>query len=179
MRAYKAFNIGLKCRGYQFVEGINVTDEANCVKNGFHCAENPVDCLCYYPNVKTSEYWIVDAGGDIDEDATDSKIACTELLVIKQLTINEYLIHCLSWIAKNPKDRNHSKVYREVGSAERGVAIVCGMNPMAKGKEGDVLALLRIDNKGNAIAMGIYTVGARGFESDKYYDVMGQEREYE
>ena len=42
MEAYKAFDIGLKCRGYQFVAGLNVTDQANCVRNGFHCAENPL-----------------------------------------------------------------------------------------------------------------------------------------
>ena len=45
MRAYKAFDIGLSCRGYQFVEGKNVTDQANCVKNGFHCVENPLDLM--------------------------------------------------------------------------------------------------------------------------------------
>lgn len=179
MRAYKAFNIGLKCRGYQFVNGKNVTDEANCVKNGFHCAENPVDCLCYYPNVKTSEYWIVDAGGDIDEDARDSKISCTELVTIKKLTLNEYLVHCLAWLAKNKKDRIHSKVQKDCGSAIGGIAIVCGTNPIAKGRMGDSLALLQLDNRGRAIAMGIHTVGDRGIEAGKYYDVMGQEREYE
>ena len=179
MRAYKAFNIGLSCRGYQFAEGKNVTDQANCVKNGFHCAENPVDCLTYYPNVKTSEYWVVDAGGDIDEDGTDSKIACTELTTIKKLTLNEYMIHCLAWMAKNPESRKHSHVHKDYGAASNGFCIVVGNNPMAKGKrEGDVLALLQINKKGQAIAMGIYTVGERGFEPDKYYDVMGQEREY-
>ena len=178
MRAYKAFNIGLKCRGYQFVEGLNVTEEANCVKNGFHCAENPIDCLNYYPNVKTSEYWLVDAGGDIDEDSTDSKIACTELTTIKRLTLNEYMIHCLAWMAKRPERRNHEHVFRENGSADRGVAIVYGKNPIAKGREGDVLALLQINNKGEAIAMGIYMVGENGIKPNKYYNVMGQEIEY-
>lgn len=179
MRAYKAFRIGLTCRGYQFVEGKNVTDEANCVRNGFHCAENPLDCLCYYPDVRTSEYWIVDAGGDIDEDATDSKIACTELITIRKLSLNEYLLHCLTWIAKNPKSRNHSKVHLECGSSVYGATIVCGLNPIAKGNTGDVLALLQLNKFGNPIAMGIHTVGDRGVEPNKYYDVMGKEREYE
>lgn len=43
----------LKCRGFQFQEyGINETEKANCRQNGFHCAENPLDCRCYYPNWK-------------------------------------------------------------------------------------------------------------------------------
>lgn len=60
MIAYKGFQKDLKCRGFQFQEyGINETEKANCRQNGFHCAENPLDCLCYYPNWKNSVYYIV------------------------------------------------------------------------------------------------------------------------
>ena len=45
MIACKAFNPGLVCLGYQFVMGKNVTDKANCRQNGFHCAEDPLDCV--------------------------------------------------------------------------------------------------------------------------------------
>ena len=65
MIAYKGFHKDLKCLGFQFQEhGINETEKANCRQNGFHCAENPLDCLCYYPNWKNSVYYIVDASGD-------------------------------------------------------------------------------------------------------------------
>ncbi len=82
MLAYKGFDKGLICRDYQFNPGLNVTEKANCAKNGFHCAENPLDCFNYYPNIKNSEYYIVDAGGDIDEDERDSKISCTHLTIL-------------------------------------------------------------------------------------------------
>ena len=39
MYAYKGFEPNLSCRGYRFVMGKNVTPEANCASNGFHCAE--------------------------------------------------------------------------------------------------------------------------------------------
>ena len=64
----KAFEPGLVCRGYQFHVGLNTTDEANCRQNGFHCAANPLDCLSYYGNMDRAEYWLVDAGGDVDEE---------------------------------------------------------------------------------------------------------------
>ncbi len=179
MRAYKAFNIGLKCRGYQFVMGKNVCEEANCVCNGFHCAENPIDCLSYYPNVRTSEYWIVDAGGDIDEDSIDSKISCTELTLLKKLSVKEFLLHCLVWLSKDLRYRTHSYVSSECGSAERGFAIVFGINPVAKGRDGDILAILQFNKFDKAIAYGIYVVGMSGIKSGKYYNVMGQEVEYE
>ena len=62
MIAYKGFEKNLSCRGYQFKRyGINETTEANCRQNGFHCAENPLDCLVHYPNWKKSTYFIVKA----------------------------------------------------------------------------------------------------------------------
>ena len=46
MKAFKGFRKDLTCLGFQFREnGINRTEEANCVQNGFHCAENPLDCV--------------------------------------------------------------------------------------------------------------------------------------
>ena len=79
MIAYKAFEHGLICRGYQFSMGLNRTEKANCRQNGFHCAEDPLDCLTYYSDMDRAEYYVVDAGGDIDEDGYDTKISCTEL----------------------------------------------------------------------------------------------------
>ena len=55
MIAYKGFHPGMVCIGYQFQMGLNVTKEANCRQNGFHCAEDPLDCLSYYSDVDHSE----------------------------------------------------------------------------------------------------------------------------
>ena len=57
MIAYKGFEKDLVCRGYQFTKDkVQETDQANCRENGFHCAENPLDCLCYYRDWKNSVY---------------------------------------------------------------------------------------------------------------------------
>ena len=179
MQAYKAFHKGLTCRGYQFKEGLNVTDQANCVKNGFHCAENPVDCLSYYPDVRSSEYWLVDAGGDIDEDACDSKIACTELTLLKRLSLKTYFLHCLIWLAINPKDRKGSNVHINDGKADRGYCIVYGEHPIARGvRKGDILALLQVNKKGEVLSLNVHTVGQKHIKPDVYYDVFGTEVRY-
>ena len=74
MIAYKGFEKNISCRGYQFKRyGINETTEANCRQNGFHCAENPLDCLVHYPNWRNSRYFVVKAFGDLDEDDWDTK----------------------------------------------------------------------------------------------------------
>ena len=48
MIAYKGMCPGMVCLGYQLKVGLNVTEQANCQANGFHCAANPMDCLRYY-----------------------------------------------------------------------------------------------------------------------------------
>ena len=103
MIAYKGFLPGLICRGYQFQMGLNVTEKANCAQNGFHCAENPLDCLNYYSDVNQAEYYIVDAGGDLDEDSIDSKIACTELNVLRKLEADKLILHGLAYMVDHPQ----------------------------------------------------------------------------
>ena len=143
MIAYKAFEPGLICRGYQFVMGLNITDKANCAKNGFHCAENPLDCLSYYGNMEGSEYYLVNAGGDIDEDGDDTKIACTELTIIKKLSREEFFLHGVAYAADHPLLRWSSNVTRDRAEARRGYVVVRGIDPIAKGSIGDILAFAK------------------------------------
>ena len=118
MIAYKGFLPGLICRGYQFRMGLNVTEKAN----GFHCAEDPLDCLRYYGDINHAEYYIVDAGGDIDEDGVDSKISCTELTILKRLTKKELFLHGLAFMADHPKRKWNSNIKADKAEAWNGFA---------------------------------------------------------
>jgi len=172
--AYKAFEPGFVCRGVAF-KGIgekNVTPEANCVKNGWHCAEDPADCLRYYPNVARSVYCIVDVGGDVDEDAVDSKISCTELTILRVLPLTDYFLHILLYMAKHPDKECYAE--RKVrGEAQNGYVIVRGKNPHAMGKEGDILALAR-EEDGEIVQIAVYTVDGKDVPADTYIDIDGK-----
>lgn len=128
---------------YQFVMGLNTTEKANCRENGFHCAENPLDCLSYYSSLEHSEYYIVNAGGDIDEDEHDSKIACTELTVIKRLTKEELFLHGLAYMVDHPRRVWSSHVAANRAMANCGYAVVRGKDPVATGRLGDILAFAK------------------------------------
>ena len=145
MIAYKAFEPGLICRGYQFVMGLNITEKANCKSNGFHSAENPLDCLSYYPNMNSAEYYLVDAGGDINEDGDDSKIASTELTIIKKLTREEFLLLGLAYMVDHPLAKCASHVEKNCAKARNGYAVVRGFDPIAQGDLGDILAFAKED----------------------------------
>lgn len=151
MIAYKGFRTGLVCRGYQFVMGKNTTDQANCRQDGFHCAEDPLDCLTYYSDMDSSEYYVVDAGGDVDEDAVDSKISCTELTVIKKLTKENFFLHALAYMADHPSRKWNRHVNPDRGEARNGFTVVRGSDPVAKGKLGDILAFAKERTDGKSI----------------------------
>lgn len=172
MIAYKGFRPGLVCRDYHFVMGLNVTDKANCVANGFHCAENPLDCLSYYPNMEHSEYYLVNAGGDVDEDGHDSKISCTELTIIKKLEKEEFFLHALAYMVDHPRRSCNSHVMREFGSAWNGYAIIRGIAPRAKGALGSILAMAKEDPKtGKIIQIAITKVNGTTVLPDIWYDI--------
>ena len=101
--AYKAFRPDLSCQAggstYQYqLQKWNEIKEAKCRETGFHCAEDPLDCLSYYPVWEQAVYYMVAADGDIDEDACDSKIACTRLRLLKKMTKEEYIYVALVYM---------------------------------------------------------------------------------
>lgn len=168
----KAFEPGLICRGYQFVMGLNTTDKANCRANGFHCAEDPLDCLSYYPDMDNAEYYLVDVGGDLDEDDKDTKIACTELDIIKMLTRKEFFLLSLAYMVDHPLRNKNYHVKKDRAEAVNGYAIVCGIDPVACGKLGDILAFAKEDSTtGKIKQIAMTQVDGKETMPDTWYDV--------
>ncbi len=173
MIAYKGFHKGLVCRGYQFHMGLNVTDEANCRKNGFHCAENPLDCLSYYGDMDTSEYYIVSADGDIHEDGDDSKISCTELTIMKRLNRMDFFLHALAFMVDHPKREWSTHVSAEQGETTRyrPYTVVRGKDPVARGNKGSILAFAKEDAAGNVIQIALTEVDGVKVQADTWYGI--------
>ncbi len=172
MIAYKGFHPGLICMGYQYVMGLNTTVEANCAHNGFHCAENPLDCLSYYKDMEHSEYYLVRPGGDIDEDEADSKIACTELTIIKKLERKEFFLHALAYMVDHPGREWNEKVCQNRGEAQCGYAVVRGADPVACGKKGDILAFAKeVPDGGQIVQIALVRVDGRNIMPNTWYDI--------
>ena len=177
MIAYKGFKTGLICLGYQFVMGKNVTEQANCGANGFHCAEDPLDCLSYYGDINHSEYCLVIPGGDIDEDQYDSKIACTELTVVKKLKREDFFLHALAYMVDHPARSWNCHVQKDQGRANYGYAIVRGADPVACGKKGDILAFAKEDPEtGRITQIALCRVDGKKLRPSVWYGIDLQER---
>lgn len=170
MITYKGFEKGLVCRGYQFkAHEVNVCEKAKTVREGFHSAENPLDVLTYYPNPETSEYWMCEVGGDVDEDGADSKVSSTELTPLNETGIGGILL----WGYVAHRDRedfaesNKRKFGRPV-TASRGYAISICEDARAMGKEGDLLLIID-DN--DAV---LFKVGEGGIKPNVWYNARGE-----
>ena len=141
MIAYKGMCPGMVCLGYQLKMGLNVTEQANCQANGFHCAANPMDCLRYYGDFQNSEYYLVRPCGDLDEDAVDSRISCTQLWVLRKLESQEFFLHALAYMADHPQMPDGCDVKRERAQAWNGYAVVRGKHPFRAVRNNDGLGL--------------------------------------
>ena len=154
---YKMFQPGLVCRGYKFKVGLNECNHATCVKEGFHAAENPLDCLSYYPDFDASECWLCYADGDIHEDGTDSKISCTKLEILRRLEKHEFVCEAVTYMLEHPKRKLSEHIKRDKSTTnDNGFAIVLGEAPQAFAKEDNaVIALVRTDENGTPIKFAL------------------------
>ena len=157
MYVFKMFNPGLVCRGYKFREGVNECDHATCVREGFHAAENPLDCLSYYPDFDSSECWLCYADGDIHEDGTDSKISCTRLEILRRLGKLSFIYEAARYIIEHPQRPLASCVFKNHGrSNSNGFAVVVGYDPKARAEEdGDILCLIKKGKEGEPWSLSI------------------------
>lgn len=182
--AYKAFNQDLTCtlgRGtFHYEPGKWYEEEqANCIRNGFHCAANPLDTMNYYRDWDKSQYWMVEIDGDIDEDGTDTKISATKIRLAKKLNLMEFVAHAMMYIYGHPALKMNQRVQRDEAKMSESdkFVIVRGENPKAMGvKEGQIIGLIKeVQGAENKIeAMGMFEIDGREHRTGTWYDVDGK-----
>lgn len=180
MIAYKAFNSRLQAtmgKGtFQFEPGKTYEEKAcKCAREGFHCAENPIDVLDYY-SAPGTRFFIVEAAGDINQDGNGSRISCTKLTLLREITRIDLAARACNYMYRYP-DREWECKYahkdRGRTQAADDVIIVRGKHPEAAGVKGSYLFLMQ-EGKSREI-QGIYPVEVDGreYEEDTWYRVRG------
>lgn len=182
MIAYKAFNSSLQGtlgKGiFQFEHGKTYEEnECKCAHNGFHCAENPLCVLSYYSR-QDSRFFIVNAEGDINQDGCGSRIACTKLTLVKEISRIQLATLACMYIQKYPERDPESKyVVKERGKCwEAGdFIIVRGKSPAAAGIKGSYLFLLK-EKTGSKEIAEIFPVFIDGeeYKENVWYGIRGE-----
>ncbi len=171
----KAFNKDLTCRGYQFKEGLNVCEKAKTKACGFHGAENPLDCLDYYSDMANSVYWLCRAGGDLHEDGLDSKVACTELTLLEEMDLSQFVARAMTYVKLHPKRPLHRRICTNRGVAGKDhFVIVYGKNPVAAGKKGDYLGYI-VKRSNGVLNLYMHFVDGENYRPGVFYDWFGDE----
>ena len=190
MKAYKGFTEDLWSRlgngreescSFSIGETKEVP-ESKTVRSGFHCCENPFECLAYYSMDGKNRFFIVEAAGDIDEDESE-RIACTKITLVKELSMKEFALEGMKYIIEHPDRANwkqsHGTVVVKQDEAEakdqKSIAIARGTNPKVKGPEGSILGLIVEDDRGIKNAKLLICTGAT---ADKWLRLT-EEREVE
>lgn len=181
MMAYKGFNGRLQAvlgdGVMQFEAGKTYeNDKCKCARNGLHCAENPLCALSYYHNMD-SRYFIVEAAGDINQDGVGSRISCTKLTLVKEISRIDLAVHACLYIQRYPERATEgSHVARDKGKCHTkgDFIIVRGKSPRAAGVKGAWLFLLREEKKSTAIrdVLPVYVDGEK-YRADAWYGIRG------
>ena len=181
MTVFKATNQDMTCTlgSGAFVYQIGVPAWAPgslCGRNGLHACEYVLDCARYYSLGDGNRFFLAEAEGDIAEDGTDTRIACTRLTLIKELSRREIAGHAMMYMVKHPKREGWKKQTAMVEVAPdrararkpESIAIARGPKPVVKGVKGSHLGLIQEDD-GNITYARLFTVGQAGIKPDTWY----------
>ena len=108
MKAYKAFNSDMTCRGFQYKEGetYKMDGDIKLCERGFHACENPLDVLAYYP--PTSPINEVELNEVSDERKDDSKVVAREITIGAKISLASLTKFAVDFIFKKI-DWNNAK----------------------------------------------------------------------
>ena len=180
MRAYKGVSQdGTNRLGQgkiKFKVGKTYREEASkTVARGFHCCENPMECLTYY-DLGKDRFFIVEAGGSIDEDDRE-RIACTELKIISELSIADFAMESMVYIIEHSnrekwqQRHNGVEVAKEKAEADL-IAIARGKDPAVKGKLGGFIGLIVENRDGSFRQAALKKVDGKRFKEDTWYKLV-------
>ena len=102
MKAYKAFNKDMTCRGFQFEEGKTYKEDvAELCVSGFHACLNPLDCWNYY-DLMNSEIHEVELDDVSDErNKEDTKICAKKVQIGARLSLFDIVKASITYIKES------------------------------------------------------------------------------
>ena len=175
MKAYKAFNKDMTCKGFQYEEGKTYElpdgQEAALCENGFHACERAVDVLGYY-NASDAVVHEVEVDGVDEKRQNDTKLAARKIHIgarlnvaqIVQATFEYNKEHCTE---EHTDPKQASAGYRGAASAgESGAASAGSYGAASAGSYGAASAgksgAASAGYRGAAVSRGTAEVGKNG-----------------
>ena len=185
MLVYKATKADMTCTmgdgTFQYALGIPAhADSTKCGNRGLHACEYVLDCFRYYS--LDDRIFKAEAEGPIDEDGKNTRIACEQLTLKKELTRRDIVEHAIIYMVRHPERDWEMQQYRvkvEKNRAEgtgNGIVIARGHRPIARGKKGDILGFIMELEKGWFIAVGCCEIDGKYGKEGVWYSITPEGR---
>lgn len=163
---YKGTDKDMKCHGrFQYELGKEYKDAGavRCGGRGFHSCKAPLDVFRYFAPNK-SRYFVCEAGGTMDEDNEDSKIASSELTLKTEIGIPGLVKAHIAYVKAHTTTEHTDPKQATAGYCGAATAGDCGAatagdcGAATAGHRGAATA----GDYGAATSRGSVTVGANG-----------------
>lgn len=171
MKVYKATDADMTChmgKGiFQYHLGVPAkAPKSKCGSIGLHACEYILDCLSYYSLGDGHRFFAAEAAGDIAEDGANTRISCTELTLIQELSNKDIAREAMLYMINHPRREGWQHAGTGAVAArdtaqtgvKDGIAIARGPEPKAKGCAGAHLGFLREAADGGIRAAKLVTV---------------------
>jgi len=178
-KGYKGFDDNFKCRDMQYEVGETYKCErAEACAEGFHFFESPQDVFGYYAPAQ-SRFAEVVGTGQVDRDNDDSKVACTELTIVREITLNEMIGLAIQHTVDSAKPikGSHATGYRGAASATGAHSIACGLGwkNKAQGGESSWLVLAERNDRSEILFVKTAKVDGKTIKADTWYGLVDGE----
>lgn len=185
MIAYKGFTKELTAEygkgRYRYEPGQTYIEEKSKTRStGFHCAEYIFDCMNWYGMDGENRFFTVEAEGSIDEESGSSMVVCTQITLLKELTVKEIAGHAMMYMVRHPLrcwKAKYENAIAEKDKAEarrrRSIAIARGAHPKVKGVEGSILGLVLEPEPGLIVQAKLFTAGKEA-KADMWYTLTAE-----
>ena len=158
LTTYKGTDKDMKCHGgFRYELGKKYEDNGaiRCGGSGFHSCKTPLDVFRYFAPNK-SRYFVCEAGGIVDEDNEDSKIASSELTLTAEIGIPGLVKAHIDYV-KSHTTTEHTDP-KQATAGDYGAATAGDRGAATAGSYGAATA----GDRGAATSRGSVTVGVNG-----------------
>ena len=158
LTTYKGTEKDMKCHGgFRYELGKKYEDNGaiRCGGSGFHSCKTPLDVFRYFAPNK-SRYFVCEAGGIVDEDNEDSKIASSELTLTAEIGIPGLVKAHIDYVKSHTTTEHTDPKQATAGAC--GAATAGSYGAATAGSCGAATA----GDRGAATSRGSVTVGVNG-----------------
>ena len=99
IKAYKAFDKNMKCRGFQYEVGkeYEIDGDIECCERGFHACKSPLEVWDHY-DMLNSRFAEVEQSGKIDEEENSTKVCSSRIKIKAELKLDNIINIGVKWL---------------------------------------------------------------------------------